>query len=93
MIVAIRVLPEYQRKRIGKALLLTVEEKARRLNKKKLLVSTSNDNLPALAFYQLSGYQIYEVIPNAIAEKHGEMHPGLFGIPVRDEIRLKKHLN
>jgi len=37
LIVAIGVLPEYQRKRIGKALLLTVEEKARRLNKKNFL--------------------------------------------------------
>jgi len=90
LIVALGVLPEYQGSGIGKALLLKLEEKARSSKKKRLLVSTSNDDLPALAFYQLMGFQIFEVIPNAIANKHGAIFLGVGNIPIRDEIRLQK---
>ena len=67
-------------------------KKKLRLRKKKLLVSTSNDDLPALAFYQSLGFQIYEVKPNVIAEKHGMVLKGIGGLPVRDELRLQKLL-
>jgi len=67
-----------------------VEEKARQLSKRRLLVSTSNDDLPALAFYQKLSSQIFEVKPNAIAEKHGQLLAGIGGILIRDEIRLQK---
>ena len=54
------------------------------------MVSTSNDDLPALAFHQLMGFQIFEVVPNATAEKHGEAVLGIGHIPIRDEIKLQK---
>jgi len=92
LIAALAVLPRYQGSGIGKALIQKVEEKARQLSKKKLLVSTSNDDLPALAFYQKIGFQIFEVKPNVIAEKHGKAILGLGGIPIRDEIMLHKIL-
>jgi len=62
-------LPKYQNSSIGKSLIEKVQNAAKKLKKKKLLVSTSNDDLPALAFYQSIGFQIYEVKPNVIAEK------------------------
>ena len=93
LIAALAVLPKYQGAGVGKALIQKVEEKARQLSKRKLLVSTSNDDLPALAFYQKFGFQIFEVKPNIIAEKHGKVIPGVDGIPVRDEIRLHKTLS
>lgn len=92
LIVALGVLPEYQRVGIGKALLRAVEDRARKLSKERLLVSTSNDDLPALAFYQLNGFQIYEVVPDAISRKHGGVFPGIGKIPLRDEIRLRKFI-
>ena len=92
LIVALGVLPEYQGSGIGKALLLALEEKSRKLLKKRLLVSTSNDDLPALAFYQLMDFQIFEVVPNVIAKKHGGILPGIGNIPIRDEIRLQKDI-
>jgi len=46
--------------------------------------------LPALALYQKLGFQIFEVKPNAITEKHGQVLAGIDGIPIRDEIRLQK---
>jgi len=93
IIVALGVLPRYQCCGIGSRLIEKVEAEARRLEKGNVLVSTSNDDLPALGFYQSRGFQIYEVKPNVIAEKHGTVLPGIGGLPVRDELRLQKALN
>jgi len=90
--VALGVLPQYQGSGVGRSLIEKVEAEAKRIMKKKLLVSTSNDDLPALAFYQSVGFQIYEVKPNVIAEKHGRILQGVGGLPVRDELRLQKIL-
>ena len=92
IIVALGVLPQYQGSGVGRSLIEKVEAEAKRIMKKKLLVSTSNDDLPALAFYQSVGFQIYEVKPNVIAEKHGRILQGVGGLPVRDELRLQKIL-
>ena len=90
MIVALGVLPQHQSSGVGRSLIEKVEAEAEKLLKKKLLVSISNDDLPALAFYQLAGFQIYEVKPNVLAEKHGGIFEGIGGLPVRDELRLRK---
>lgn len=92
LIVALAVLPKYQSSGVGRSLVERVEAEAERTMKRKLLISTSNDDLPALAFYQFLGFQIYEVKPNVIAEKHGEVLKGIGGLPVRDELRLQKIL-
>jgi len=92
IIVALGVLPEFQGSGVGKGLVEKLENKARSMRKGRLLVSTSNDDLPALAFYQSFGFQIYEVKPNVIAEKHGEVLKGMGGLPIRDELRLQRNL-
>jgi len=92
IILALAVLPQHQGIGVGKALLETAEREARKLSKRRVLVATSNDNLPALAFYQRHGFQIFDVKTNVIAEKHGAAFPGVGGIPVRDELRLQKIL-
>jgi ribosomal protein S18 acetylase RimI-like enzyme len=86
-------LPKHQCSGVGKRLLERVENEAVKMRKKRLLVSTSNDDLPALAFYQTIGFQIYEVKPNVIAQKHGEIQRGIGGLPIRDELRLQKNLS
>lgn len=91
-IVALAVRPEYQRCGIGRGLLSAIERTARKESKKRILVATSNDDLPALAFYQLSGFRLFELAPNAIAAKHGRLEKGIGNIPVRDELRLQKIL-
>jgi ribosomal protein S18 acetylase RimI-like enzyme len=90
IIVALAVLPEYQDMGVGSSLIVKVEGEARTSRKKKILVSTSNDDLPALAFYQSLGFQLYEVKPNVIAEKHEGQLKGIGNLPVRDELRLRK---
>jgi ribosomal protein S18 acetylase RimI-like enzyme len=92
IIVALGVYPEYQRSGIGASLVEKAELEARRMGKKRVLVSTSNDNLPALGFYQALGFQIFQVEPDALARKHGKTLPGIDGLPVRDELRLQKIL-
>ncbi|HVO37203.1 MAG TPA: GNAT family N-acetyltransferase [Candidatus Acidoferrum sp.] len=92
VIVALGILPKYQNAGIGRSLMKKVEAEAEKLRKKRLLVSTSNDDLPALAFYQSLGFQIFEVKPNVIAKKHGEVLSGIGGLPIRDELRLQKIL-
>jgi len=92
IIVALGILPQYQNAGVGKSLIEKVEAETKRLGKKKLIVSTSNDDLPALACYQSLGFQIYKVKPNVIAEKHGMVLKGIGGLPLRDELRLQKLL-
>ncbi len=92
LIAALAVLPEFQRAGVGRALVHKVEEKARKLSKKNLLVSTSNDDLPALAFYQKIGFQIFAVERDVIKEKHERIILGFDLIPIRDEIKLRKSL-
>ena len=92
IIAALGIVPEYQNCGFGRKLVEQVEKEAQKRGKKKLLVSTSNDDLPALAFYQRDGFQIFAVEPNVIAEKHGRILGGIGGLPIRDELRLRKIL-
>jgi ribosomal protein S18 acetylase RimI-like enzyme len=92
IIVGLGVLPSYQGCGVGTKLVGKVENEARKHGKEGILVSTSNDDLPALAFYQRLGFQICEIKPNVIAEKHGTVLQGIGGLPIRDEIRLRKRI-
>jgi ribosomal protein S18 acetylase RimI-like enzyme len=92
-VVALGILPQYQCSGVGSRLIAKVEVEAKRLRKRRVLVSTSNDDLPALAFYQSRGFQIYEVKPDVVAQKHGAILRGIGGLPMRDELRLQKALN
>ncbi len=93
IIVALGILPQFQNAGMGRSLISKIETEAKKLRKKRLLVSTSNDDLPALGFYQALGFQIYEIRPDVIAEKHGGFIMGIGGLPVRDELRLRKTLH
>jgi ribosomal protein S18 acetylase RimI-like enzyme len=93
LIVALGVLPTHQGTGVGRSLVERVEAEAEKARRNRLLVSTSNDDLPALAFYQSLGFQIYEVKPNVIMKKHGRVLKGIGGLPVRDELRLQRTLH
>jgi GNAT superfamily N-acetyltransferase len=88
-IVALATDPMWQRSGVGAYLLAEAELAARREGLSRVVVSSSNDNLPALYFYQRHGYRITEVVPDAM---QGQPHPGFADIPVRDELRLEKRL-
>jgi hypothetical protein len=77
---------------VGGYLLAEAELIARRLGLHRLVVSTTNDNLPALYFYQRRGYRMTVLVPDSVIEHTGQVNSGFAGIPVRDEIRLEKRL-
>jgi len=78
---------------VGTALIEAVRQAAGREKCRRLFVATTNDNTPALRFYQKRGFVIAAVHVNAI-EKDRRLKPeipliGLDGIPIRDEIELE----
>lgn len=93
-IVAVATDPMWQRSGVGGHLIAEAELIARSNGRRRVLFSTTNDNLPALYFYQRRGYEIVEVVPGAMLPhlKRGAVS-GFAGIPVRDEIRLAKELS
>ncbi len=78
---------------VGSELLEVVRVTAKRNNCVRIWLITTNDNTPALRFYQKRGYRISAVYPNAIANSR-KMKPeipihGLDSILIRDEIELE----
>ena len=91
-IVALATDPMWQRSGVGGYLVAEAELLARRLALSRLVVSTTNDNLPALYFYQRRGYRLTDLVPNNVIAHTHEEQEGFAGIPVRDEIRLEKRI-
>jgi DNA-3-methyladenine glycosylase I len=82
---------------VGTALIEAVRQAAGREKCRRLWLVTTNDNLPALRFYQKRGFLIAAVHVNAIERNH-RLKPeitltGMDGIPIRDEIELEMVLN
>jgi GNAT superfamily N-acetyltransferase len=88
VVVMLNILPDWQGRDGGRGLLNAVHEKAKERTLGRLLVATSNDDLPAFALYQRYGFRIVEVLPGRITRHHGGEFPGFSDIPVRDEIRM-----
>jgi ribosomal protein S18 acetylase RimI-like enzyme len=92
-IVALATDPMWQRSGVGGYLVAEAELLARRLHLPRVVVSTTNDNLPALYFYQRRGYVVADWIPNGAAKlAMSASVVGFGGIPIRDEVRLEKNL-
>jgi len=64
-IVALATDPMWQRSGVGGHLLAEAELLARRTGARRVVLATTNDNLPALYFYQRRGYRITEVVRDA----------------------------
>lgn len=78
---------------IGTALLEAVKQTALAAGCRRLWLVVTNDNLPALRFYQKRGFHLVAVYPNAL-EISRRLKPeiplfGLDNIPLRDEIELE----
>ena len=82
---------------IGSGLIAAVQDEAHRAGCHRLWLITTNDNLPALGFYQKRGFYLVAVHVNAL-KLSWSLKPtipliGLEGIPVRDEIELEMTLD
>jgi GNAT superfamily N-acetyltransferase len=89
-IVTINALDLYQG--IGTMLIEAVRAEAKRQGCHQITLTTTNDNIGALRFYQRRGFRIAAVRPGAVdrtrRRKPEIPRTGDFGIPLRDEIDL-----
>jgi ribosomal protein S18 acetylase RimI-like enzyme len=92
IVVMLSVYPEFQGRGIGRLLMKEALEQGRKQDCDTVKVATSNDDLPALCYYQKLGFRISHIALGAIAEHHQAETPGFCSIPVRDEIRLERRL-
>ncbi|MFO1046519.1 MAG: GNAT family N-acetyltransferase [Geminicoccaceae bacterium] len=81
---------------IGTALVSALDALLAPLGVRELHLTTTNDNLAALRFYQRRGFRLAALRSGAIAEarrfKPGIPEYGDFGIPLRDELRLVREI-
>ncbi len=83
-------------KGIGAALLDAVREVAKKKRSRRLWLTTSNDNLDAIRFYQKRGFRMVAIHLGAI-DAARELKPsiplvGHYGIPCRDEVEMEEIL-
>ncbi len=81
---------------IGSRLLEEVVAEARGAGCRRIFLTTTNDNLHALGFYQKRGFALSKLRPGAL-EQSRNVKPaipliGMQGIPLRDEIELEMKL-
>lgn len=92
-IIALATDPMWQRSGVGGHLVAEAELLARKKSLPRVVIATTNDNVPSLYFYQRCGYRIAEIVPGGMLPHLKEARGlGFAGIPVRDEIRLTKDL-
>jgi GNAT superfamily N-acetyltransferase len=91
-IIAVATDPMWQRAGLAGHLVAEAEIVARQHEHPRVIATITNDNIPALYFYQRRGYRISAVVAGSVvAHAHAES-PGFAGIPIRDEIHLSKTL-
>jgi len=89
-VVLLSVYPDFQGKGVGGALLEAANGLAAKRGLSFLRAAVTNDDIPQLYFYQRHGFSIYDVAVGQVADRFGSATPGFSGIPVRDEIRLRR---
>jgi GNAT superfamily N-acetyltransferase len=81
---------------VGTALIEALISKLRAEGASKLRVTTTNDNLNALRFYQRRGFRLIALRPGAVDEAR-RLKPsipaiGEYGIPIHDELELERRM-
>jgi ribosomal protein S18 acetylase RimI-like enzyme len=94
---AVAVAPSHRRQGIGRALLDAAHSRLRAAEMRSVWLTSTNDNLGALALYEALGYRIVEVRHGAVDEARRTIKPsiavlGEHGIPIRDELELALRL-
>lgn len=84
------VYPDHQGLGVGSALLKAADAYAAERNLPALRAAVTNDDVPLYYFYQRHGFHISEVAVGLAADRLGSAPAGFSGIPVRDELRLRR---
>jgi len=84
------------RRGVGTALVEAAVDAAGEQGCTEIRVTTTNDNVDALRFYQRRGFRLVELRPGALARSR-ELKPqipavGAYGIPLRDELELVREI-
>ena len=82
---------------VGAALVRALVELARAAGATEIRVTTTNDNVTALAFYQRLGFRLVELRAGAVDAARRDLKPAIGrtaanGIPMRDELELSLDL-
>ena len=81
---------------IGTLLIEAAVGQARQFGCREIRLTTTNDNIEALRFYQRRGFHLAELRPGAVdrarRDKPEIPRVGDFGIPLRDEIDLTRRV-
>jgi len=91
-LVMLHVLPRWQGRGVARGLIGAVADAARAEGVDRLVVATTNDDLPALGLYQRLGFVITKILVGRVLEHHGGLVSGFAGIPVRDEVQMELRL-
>jgi len=89
-VVMYSVYPHNQGRGVGSALLEAAAVMAASRSLTSMKAAVSNDDLPLLYFYQRHAFSIAEIATGLLADKLGYAGVGFAGIPIRDEIRLRR---
>jgi GNAT superfamily N-acetyltransferase len=86
-----------QREGIGRSLVHAAVDEANHIGCSRLWAITTNDNIPALKFYEALGFRMVAVYEGAIEESR-KLKPeiplvGINDVPITDEIELEKTLS
>jgi len=77
---------------VGTMLIEFIRDEAKRLGCREIVLTTTNDNMGALRFYQRRGFRLAALRPGAVdrsrLRKPEIPRTGDYGIPLRDEIDL-----
>ena len=79
----------------GTALLEAAAEAAGAAGCRRIVLTTTNDNVDALRFYQRRGFRLVALRPGAVDDARARHKPaipatGAHGIPLRDELDLER---
>lgn len=79
---------------VGSSLIDAAVHRARQLGCSRIRLTTTNDNLDALRFYQRRGFKLSALRPDAVRESR-KIKPeipsvGDYGIPITDELDLER---
>ncbi len=79
---------------IGASLVLKVIEEARKRKVRRIWLTTTNDNLKSIGFYQPMGFRLVAVHRDAVMGGRQSLKPelpefGVNGLPILDEIEME----
>ena len=82
---------------VGRMLVDAVSERARNAGAKAVVLTTTNDNLDAIAFYESVGFEFVTCRVGAVDDARRTLKPSIpthapNGLPIRDELEFRRRL-